>query len=73
MNIEMPVFTEGSSGERISKIEKWLYYLAEQIASARFEISGFERSSVSAENDEITLTYPDGSKVIYSLTKADRS
>ena len=71
MNIEMPVFNGGSDSERISQIEKWLYYLAEQIASATFEISGFERSSASGGSDEITLTYPDGSKVRYTLTKAD--
>lgn len=72
MNIEMPVFNEGTNSERISQIEKWICYLAEQIASAPFQISGFERSSASAECDEITVTYPDGSKVRYLAARADR-
>lgn len=73
MNIEMPIFGNTSEADRISQIEKWIYNLAEQIASAPFQISGFERGRVSDGSDEITITYPDGSRVSYTLTKAERT
>ena len=71
MNIEIPVFSGGSDRERIAELESALRSIAETLSLLPFEIEGFKRSERGQTYDEITLTYPDGSRVRYRLTKAE--
>lgn len=72
MYIEMPVLRQGSESERIDRLERWAYSLAERMNALPFEIEGFSRSGRGELYDEITLTYPDGSRVRYDLVRSDR-
>lgn len=69
-DIEIPVFREKSDRERISEIEKWIVSFAELMRALPFEIGGFQRTGLGEESDEITITYPDGTKVRYDLPRS---
>lgn len=69
-DIEIPVFREKSDRERISEIEKWIVSFAELMRALPFEIGGFQRTGLGEGSDEITITYPDGTKVRYDLPRS---
>ena len=68
MNIEIPIF-EGNAEERIEAIERFLVTLAERLKSNDFSVVSVRRVKEGEGQDEIAVTYDNGNKVRYLVTR----
>jgi len=71
IDMEAPALGQGDENRRIDRIEKYLVALADRLRSLPFEITGFRLSEKEEGYDEVEITYPDGSRVRYRLTRSD--
>ena len=68
MDIEIPIF-EGSAKEQLDAVQRFLVTLAERLKSSDFTVAAICRVSEGEGYDEIDVTYNDGKKARYLVTR----
>ena len=68
MDIEIPIF-EGNAEQRRAAMECFLVTLAERLKSSDFSIISISRTHEGEGCDEIDVTYKDGRRARYLLTR----